>query len=92
MKAGGWYGCGRVCVCVWWNVSMDGDDGKAPGMKRELIDVETGLLAQDWCPETRDEWFKSGTEPTEYCEEHDHLDGWMGDFGSRIGRILRRIR
>jgi penicillin-binding protein 1A len=63
-----------------------------PGMTRELIDVETGLLAQEWCPVTRDEWFKSGSEPTEYCEEHDHLDGWMGDFGSRISRILRRIR
>ena len=63
-----------------------------PGMTRELIDVETGLLAQEWCPVTRDEWFKSGTAPTEHCEDHDHLDGWMGDFGNRIGRILRRIR
>ncbi len=91
---------GRHAAPAWADFYRNGwteDESSAgwrppPGMTRELVDGETGLLAQEWCPITRDEWFKSGTEPTEYCEEHDHLDGWMGDFGTRIGRILRRIR
>ena len=91
---------GRHAAPAWadfyrsgWKEDENSSGWRAPpGMTRELIDVETGMLAQEWCPVTRDEWFKSGSEPTEYCEEHDHLDGWMGDFGSRIGRILRRIR
>ena len=91
---------GRHAAPAWaefyragWKEDANSSGWRAPpGMTRELIDVETGLLAQEWCPVTRDEWFKAGTEPTEHCEEHDHLDGWMGDFGSRIGRILRRIR
>ena len=91
---------GRHAAPAWADFYRSGwkEDGSSsgwappPGMTRELIDAETGLLAQEWCPVTRDEWFKAGSEPTEYCEEHDHLDGWMGDFGSRIGRILRRIR
>src|SRR5688500_3169300 len=91
---------GRHAAPAWaefyrngWKEDENSSGWRAPpGMTRELIDVETGLLAQEWCPITRDEWFKAGTEPTEQCEEHDHLDGWMGDFGNRIGRILRRIR
>ena len=91
---------GRHAAPAWadfyragWKEDAESDGWRVPGgMRRELIDAETGLIAQDWCPDTRVEWFKVGTEPVEYCEEHDHLDGWMGDFGSRIGRLLRRIR
>ena len=91
---------GRHAAPAWadfyrngWKEDESSNGWRVPsGMTREFIDVETGLIAQDWCPNTRAEWFKLGTEPTEYCEEHDHLDGWMGDFGSRIGRLLRRIR
>ena len=91
---------GRHAAPAWadfyragWKEDSESDGWRVPGgMRREMIDVETGLIAQDWCPNTRIEWFKAGTEPGEYCEEHDHLDGWMGDFGSRIGRLLRRIR
>ena len=91
---------GRHAAPAWadfyrngWKEDESSDGWRVPaGMRRELIDAETGLIAQEWCPNTRVEWFKAGTEPTEYCEEHDHLDGWMGDFGSRIGRLLRRIR
>ena len=91
---------GRHAAPAWadfyragWKEDAESDGWRVPGgMRREMIDVETGLIAQEWCPVTRVEWFKAGTEPVEYCEEHDHLDGWMGDFGSRIGRLLRRIR
>ena len=91
---------GRHAAPAWadfyrsgWKEDAESDGWRVPGgMTRELIDIESGLIAQDWCPNTRVEWFKVGTEPTEYCEDHEYLDGWMGDFGSRIGRLLRRIR
>jgi penicillin-binding protein 1A len=91
---------GRHAAPAWADFYKNGwdvDESSAawrppPGMRRELIDSETGLIAQEWCPLTRTEWFKAGTEPTEYCEGHDYLGGWMGDIGSRIGRLLRRIR
>ncbi len=91
---------GRHAAPAWadfyragWKEDAESDGWRVPGgMRREMIDIETGLIAQDWCPNTRIEWFKAGTEPGEYCEEHEHLDGWMGDFGSRIGRLLGRIR
>ena len=31
------------------------------------IDADTGELANEWCPHTREEWFKPGTEPVA-CE------------------------
>jgi membrane carboxypeptidase/penicillin-binding protein len=34
------------------------------------IDPETGYLATADCPESQDEFFITGTEPTEYCPEH----------------------
>ena len=91
---------GRLAAPAWaefykagWHEDDTRGDWQPPsGMLRLVIDSETGLLAEEWCPETRVEWFKAGTEPTTRCEGHDHLDGWMGDFGSRIGKLLRRIR
>ncbi|MGE5577344.1 MAG: PBP1A family penicillin-binding protein [Syntrophothermus sp.] len=40
------------------------------------IDVDTGLLATDRCINIRTEVFVRGTEPTQYCDAHDH------DFGA----------
>jgi membrane carboxypeptidase/penicillin-binding protein len=34
------------------------------------IDPTTGLLALEGCPQKQDEFFISGTEPTEYCAAH----------------------
>jgi 1A family penicillin-binding protein len=34
------------------------------------IDPTTGLLAREECPEKRDEFFISGTEPTTFCTTH----------------------
>ena len=41
------------------------------GIVPAVIDAQTGMLAGDYCPETRVEWFRAGTEPTRRCEEHD---------------------
>ncbi|HEY3270470.1 MAG TPA: PBP1A family penicillin-binding protein [Geothrix sp.] len=35
------------------------------------IDPTTGLLAREECPQKLDEFFISGTEPTEYCTAHE---------------------
>ena len=41
-----------------------------PGLVQREVDADNGLLATEWCPRVRDEWFKAGTEPTGYCPEH----------------------
>ena len=91
---------GRDAAPAWaefyqaaWREDGGQEDWQAPpGMIRRLIDAETGLLAKEWCPLARYEWFKPNTEPTQECEAHDSLNGWIGQFESRLGRILRKIR
>ena len=41
-----------------------------PGVTGVYINPHNGLLATDACPVQRLTYFVSGTEPTEYCEEH----------------------
>ena len=77
---------GRLAVPAWasfyrrgWQEreQENGDGWEAPdGIVAEEIDPETGLLAGNWCPTTRIEYFRDGTQPTEYCEGHEH-DGWL---------------
>ena len=92
---------GRDAAPAWaefyiggWREDRGGaEDWQAPpGMVRRLVDAETGLLAREWCPLARYEWFKPNTEPTTECTEHDSLNGWIGQFESRLGRILKKIR
>ena len=63
---------------------------KAPdGLIAREIDPETGLLAEEWCGSRRREWFKPGTEPTEYSCETEHEDqSWMRDVESEVGDRL----
>ena len=35
-----------------------------------VIDPINGMLAGQWCPERKREYFKPGTEPTELCNIH----------------------
>jgi 1A family penicillin-binding protein len=56
------------------------------------IDSYSGDLANEWCPVTRREWFKRGTEPTRLCRDHqapllDRLEDW----GRKLGRVLEQI-
>ena len=76
-----------------------------PGMISRVIDPETGMLANDWCPDRKREWFKPGTEPTELCNVHtepqpDYVpmpDGipqipeQVQKATQGIGTVLRRI-
>jgi hypothetical protein len=47
------------------------------------IDPETGMLANYYCPGTRTEYFRAGTEPTEYCQLHEDDGGFFDHI--RIG-------
>ena len=77
-----------------------------PGMTMRVIDPVTGMLANEWCPIKKREYFKPGTEPNEPCNVHmepiyeiqeDPMD--MGpnpqDPVERsvdgIGKVLRKI-
>jgi penicillin-binding protein 1A len=75
-----------------------------PGMKEVIIDPTTGYLATEWCPVTRNEYYKPELPlPTIPCPEHGPDMGddqynpdttqreWSNDFGKRIGRALGKI-
>jgi len=74
-----------------------------PGMTMRVIDPTTGYLATEWCPASRNEYYKPGTEPTLACPVHGPDMGdpenpdwqnqrdWQNDFGKRIGKALGKI-
>ena len=74
-----------------------------PGMTMRIIDPTTGYLATEWCPASRNEYYKPGTEPTIQCPVHGPDMGdqenpdwqnqrdWQNDFGKRIGKALGKI-
>ena len=70
---------GHLAAPAWAEFYMNGwreppssADGwvPPPGMTMRVIDPETGMLAGEWCPEKKREFFKPGTEPTEVCTVH----------------------
>jgi penicillin-binding protein 1A len=62
-----------------------------PGMVSRVIDAENGLLAREWCPLRQREWFRAGTEPTAYCQEHTAPPDSGDSIGDRIVRLLKGI-
>ncbi|MEO8619941.1 MAG: PBP1A family penicillin-binding protein [bacterium] len=70
---------GHLAAPAWADFYMNGwkepassADGWPPplGMTMRVIDPESGMLAGEWCPERKREYFKPGTEPTEVCNVH----------------------
>lgn len=53
------------------------------GILTRRIDPVTGQLATSRCPETMEEVFVAGTEPTEYCPVHGV--GWWARIKQRLG-------
>jgi penicillin-binding protein 1B len=41
-----------------------------PGIVAEMIDPQTGELATPSCPQTANEYFIAGSEPSQYCQLH----------------------
>jgi penicillin-binding protein 1A len=70
---------GRLAAPAWaafyrngWRERSSAEGWLPPaGLVSRAIDEETGYLASEWCPTTRREWFKPGTEPVRYCPHHD---------------------
>ena len=70
---------GHLAAPAWADFYMNGwrepassADGwpPPPGMTMRVIDPENGMLAGQWCPERKREYFKPGTEPVEVCNVH----------------------
>ena len=70
----------------WPQGARDAPWRPPPGLVSRVIDADDGALATQWCPVTIEEWFKEGTEPTEYCTEHTGMS-----LGDRIVGALKRI-
>ena len=102
---------GRLAAPAWADFYMNGWRESAPstawnpppGMSMRIIDPTTGYLATEWCPASRNEYYKPGTEPTIPCpvhgpdmgdEENPNWQGqrdWGNDFGKKIGKALGKI-
>jgi 1A family penicillin-binding protein len=102
---------GRLAAPAWAEFYINGWREYAPptawnpppGMSMKIIDPTTGYLATEWCPATRNEYYKPGTEPTIQCPVHGPDMGdeqnpewpnqreWSNDFGKKIGKALGKI-
>ncbi|MGQ0539813.1 MAG: penicillin-binding protein 1A [Gemmatimonadaceae bacterium] len=90
---------GRYAAPAWaefyrdaWKDRASGEAWPVPnGLVSRVIDPETGLLANEWCPNPAREWFKAGTQPVERCREHEEpdLDDWIGEIGRDLPGALR---
>lgn len=91
---------GRLAAPAWAIFFLDGWHERSPSgawtppqeLVERKIDASNGELANEWCPVTQREWFKSGTEPTKVCHEHEapFLHD-LEDLGRKIGKVLGRI-
>jgi len=79
----------------WRDKSADGDWPVPDGLVMRVVDAENGELAGEWCPWTRREWYKPGTEPTQHCADHyePYFDdsSWYDGIRERIGGIFRGV-
>lgn len=90
---------GRLAAPAWaafyrngWKERSGGWE-QPPGLVSRTIDAYNGELANQWCPTTQREWFKSGTEPIRYCREHDapleqRIERFVKDVGKAVKKLL----
>ncbi|MEO8199404.1 MAG: PBP1A family penicillin-binding protein [Gemmatimonadota bacterium] len=97
---GGGASGGRLAAPAWasfyrrgWEAHENGEGWPMPeGIVEEQIDAETGMLAGDYCPTTRTEYFREGTQPTEYCQTHDGwFDGSDDPIRIHVGKAVRGL-
>jgi 1A family penicillin-binding protein len=90
---------GRLAAPAWAAFYLDGwferdpSDWSPPaGMVSRTIDAFNGDLANQWCPITQREWFRSGTEPTHICTEHQApFVERLAEFGRKLGEALKDL-
>jgi membrane carboxypeptidase/penicillin-binding protein len=87
---------GDACVPIWTNYMNrvigavpDVDWRRPDDVVERDIDPESGGLATPWCPQTRQEVYVAGTEPTQVCPLH----GGTGEpnFVSRQDQVFNEI-
>lgn len=59
-----------------------------PGVVEVSIDPESGQLATPSCPQTIEEYFVSGSEPTQYCDLHGGGQGVLSQTGSWLSHLF----
>jgi penicillin-binding protein 1B len=59
-----------------------------PGVVEETIDPESGELATASCPQTENEYFIAGTEPTQYCPLHGGQVAGSSGPGSWLAHLF----
>ena len=103
---------GRLAAPAWaefylngWRETASPNAWNPPaGMVERTIDPTTGYLATEWCPVTRNEYYKPELPlPTIPCPAHGPDMGdeqnpdwqnqreWSNDFGKKIGKALGKI-
>ncbi|HEY4734080.1 MAG TPA: PBP1A family penicillin-binding protein [Gemmatimonadaceae bacterium] len=104
---------GRLAAPAWvdfyqngWRETASPNAWNPPtGMVERIIDPTTGYLATEWCPVTRNEYYKPELPlPTIPCPDHgpDQYDDqnnngdqaprdWSNDFGKKISKALGKI-
>lgn len=71
-----------------------GRDWDVPdGLVSATIDPVTGALAGQYCPLANREWFRAGTEPRKYCDEHAYpsFNSWIWGLEDGLADRLQRI-
>ena len=90
---------GRLAAPAWvefYRRAWKDDDGKGwtppAGMISRTVDALNGELANEYCPVTQREWFKPGTEPTEFCSDHNE-SVWetIESFGEKMGSAVKKL-
>lgn len=95
---------GRLAAPAWaafyrngWKERSSAEGWRPPaGLVSRAIDEDTGYLANDWCPTTRREWFKPGTEPVRLCPRHHAplmqvLERVGREVGKAVGEAMREL-
>jgi penicillin-binding protein 1B len=59
-----------------------------PGVVEEAIDPSSGQLATPQCPQSTEEYFLAGSEPTEYCSLHGGGEVAGGSPASWLSHLL----
>jgi penicillin-binding protein 1A len=91
---------GRLAAPAWAAFYLSGWRERSPvrawsppgSLVERRIDAYNGELANEWCPVTRNEWFKAGTEPTWLCQDHEApLLDQLERLGRKLGKVLKGI-
>ena len=90
---------GRLAAPAWasfylrgWREGV-GTGWRVPaGLVSVTIDATNGQLANEWCPVTQREWFRTGSEPTQVCQDHhETFDLQLEEIARKVERTLRRV-